>query len=117
MCVHVVLTAYAGGVKRSAGGGHNERKRTNLDGASKAFINKGQGPKGNTLRLPDTVKSLNALIEYAAGGNAILHRQVIAGQGLGSDQTRTVFLPQKTKPTISIDKILYQDGTIYEDVE
>lgn len=89
----------------------------NINGHSKAYISEGNGEGAQIIRLTDTVRSLNALIEYPIGNGKILHRQVIAGQGLGSDQTRTLFLPQLEVPTVDSLTIKYQNGTIYKDIE
>lgn len=60
----------------------------NLNGAARAFLNR--GPAGNAIgvRLPNRASMLGARIEVRAGG-AQRFAQVIANQGLGSDQSRT----------------------------
>ncbi|PHR93790.1 MAG: hypothetical protein COA69_03945 [Robiginitomaculum sp.] len=67
----------------------------NIDGPAKAYLSvpPKNAPTPDPLKLPDTVRSLNALVSIQVGENTVLHRQIIATQGLGSDQSRTLFLP------------------------
>ena len=65
----------------------------NVKGKAQAFINLGNGQKGHVLRLPDTVQNLGAHVKVIYQDGTILKRQIIAGQGLGADQTRSLFLP------------------------
>ncbi len=86
----------------------------NINSPSKAYMNAGNGERGNTLRLPDTVHYLNALISTPTADNEIIFRQVIAGQGLGSDPTRTLFLPPFHSSNASGTEIIRQDGNTEE---
>ncbi|HFB55488.1 MAG TPA: VCBS repeat-containing protein [Hellea balneolensis] len=87
------------------GDGYPDIVWVNIDGPAKAHINDASGPKGVIIPFPDTTRSLNARVEYETDAG-IVSRQVIAGQGLGSDQTRTMFMP----PQDGITLIYYLDG-------
>lgn len=65
----------------------------NVKGKAQAFISEGNGKKGSVIRLPDTTENLGVIIKTIYHDGKIIKRQVIAGQGLGADQTRTIFLP------------------------
>lgn len=86
----------------------------NINGASQAFISEGIGEKGTVIRLPNTVHSLGTIISDPVSG---VTRQVIAGQGLGADQTRSMFFPPLKSPATDTLNIEYQDSSIYEEQE
>ena len=65
----------------------------NISGSSQAFMSKGGDEKGTVIRLPNTTENLGAIVKTIYNDGKIIKRQVIATQGLGSDQTRTIFLP------------------------
>ncbi len=65
----------------------------NVNGASQGFISEGKGKKGSFTRLPNTTENLGTIVKTIYKDGKIIKRQIIAGQGLGSDQTRTIFLP------------------------
>lgn len=81
----------------------------NINGKSQAFISEGNGEIGTVIRFPNNVHSLGAIIRDPVSGGT---RQVIAGQGLGADQTRSIFLPSQNTPEIK-----FQDGSINEEQE
>jgi len=80
----------------------------NLMGPAKAYINEGNGEPGAKVRLDNNTRALNALVEYPINDKTTLTRQIIAGQGLGSDQSRTVFLPAQQNGTPRPLNITYQ---------
>ncbi len=83
----------------------------NINGQAKAFLSQHKSQKGRVIRLKDDVRSLGALITYPMDDKTTLIRQIVAGQGIGSDQTRSVFLPTQ-KPGAGNITITYQDGTV-----
>lgn len=60
----------------------------NLNGPARAFINRGPAGDAIGVRLPNRAAMMGARIEVRVGG-AQRFAQVIANQGLGSDQSRT----------------------------
>ncbi len=78
----------------------------NINGPAKAKLNQGKGVKGEVVRLPDTVKSLNAIIVQDEDVSGQITRQIIAGQGLGSDASRSVFFPPAKTPR----HVYFQNG-------
>lgn len=85
----------------------------NINGAARAFLN--QGPTGNAIsvRLPNTAASINARIEVRVGARR-LFGQVIANQGIGSDQSRTQIFGLGRDVAADTVTITLQDGRIQE---
>lgn len=73
----------------------------NIKGKAQAFISEGNGKQGKVIRMPNTTEYLGTIITTTHQGGKTV-RQVIAGQGLGADQTRTIFLPAGTPSDLSI---------------
>lgn len=70
----------------------------NIGAPAKAYLNQTKGLPIRTLNLPNTVHNLGALVHIPAKNGATHIRQIIANQGLGSDQPRTLFLPASEGP-------------------
>jgi hypothetical protein len=85
----------------------------NINGPARAFLN--QGPTGNAIsvRLPNTVASINARIEVRVGARR-LFGQVIANQGIGSDQSRTQIFGLGSDIAADTVTITLQDGRVQE---
>lgn len=90
----------------------------NINGPAQAFISEGNGEnkKGNIVRLVNNVQSLGAIVSQQYSDGVIIKRQNIAGQGIGSDQTRAIILPT-AKMMRDGFSIAYQDGTIEAQLE
>ena len=64
---------------------------TTLKGPAQAFINATPDRNWIELRVDDTAEYLNAQVEVQIGERT-LHRQLIASQGLASDQTHKLMI-------------------------
>jgi hypothetical protein len=62
----------------------------NLAGPSVAYLSKGGSQNGIKVLLPNNAASLNAILSMELDDGKILTKQVIAGQGLNSDQSRAL---------------------------
>lgn len=95
------------------GDGRPDLVWANINGPARAFIN--QGPTGNSIsvRLPNTAASLNARVEVRIGARR-LFAQVIANQGMGSDQTRTQVFGLGDETVAELVTITLQDGRVQE---
>ena len=67
----------------------------NLQGPAKAYINNANGPAPTVVHMPNTAAFLNKGVQFPINATESIYRQIIANQGLGADQTRALFLPQK----------------------
>lgn len=62
----------------------------NLDGDSKAYISTGGTGNSLRVRLPDRIEFLGARVSVTDSAGNRQVQQLIAGEGLGSDQSRTL---------------------------
>jgi len=83
----------------------------NLNGPARAFLNRTPDVNAIAVRLPDTAASLNARITVEAGGTRRA-RQLIAAQGLSSDQTRKVMIGLGAASQAETVTIAFPNGRI-----
>jgi len=81
----------------------------NLNGPARAFLNRTPDVNAIAVRLPDTAASLNARIRVEAGGTSRT-RQLIAAQGLSSDQTRKVMIGLGDAARAQSVTVTFRDG-------
>ena len=88
----------------------------NLDGKAIAYINQG-GQNADIkrqylkLRIPNNAASLNAIVKLTDSDGGVQTRQVISGQGLGSDQTRDLMFGVKDGLSVRDVSVSFQNGT------
>ena len=88
----------------------------NLDGKAIAYINQG-GQNADIkrqylkLRMPNNAASLNAIVKLTDSDGGVQTRQVISGQGLGSDQTRELMFGVEDGLSVRDVSISFQNGT------
>ncbi|OFX02743.1 MAG: hypothetical protein A3E78_07745 [Alphaproteobacteria bacterium RIFCSPHIGHO2_12_FULL_63_12] len=85
----------------------------NLNGPSQAFLNRTPNAKSIRLAFADNVASLNARVEILAGGRT-LHREVVSGQGLSSDQTASLFVGLGEAATAERITVKFANGRVEE---
>lgn len=67
--------------------GYPDLVLVNIAGHSKAFINKGGDANYLKVKLPDTIESIAAKIKVTLNDGKVLHRFLVSGEGLNSDQS------------------------------
>lgn len=67
--------------------GYPDLVHINIAGKSKAFINKGGKAHYLKVKLPNTIESIAAKIKVTLSDGKVLHRNVVSGEGLGSEQS------------------------------
>lgn len=67
--------------------GYPDLVHINIAGQSKAFINKGGKAHYLKVKLPNTIESIAAKIKVTLSNGKVLHRNVVSGEGLGSEQS------------------------------
>jgi len=82
----------------------------NIDGPSKAYLNQSNSHSLKVI-LPNTTRFLNARLELSDTNGDTQTQQVIAGQGLGSDQSRTPIFGIDPK-NLKVLSIRLNDGTL-----
>lgn len=68
--------------------GYPDLVHINIAGQSKVFINKGGKAHYLKVKLPDGIESIAAKIKVTLNNGKVLHRHVVSGEGLGSEQSR-----------------------------
>lgn len=81
----------------------------NLQGPARAFINVTPDRNVIAIRLDDDAASVNARIIVEVGGRT-LTRQVVASQGLSSDQTAKIMIGLGGATRADSVRVLFQDG-------
>ncbi|PHS25801.1 MAG: hypothetical protein COA84_07110 [Robiginitomaculum sp.] len=84
----------------------------NLDGPARAYISKGGKAHWLKIRLPNDAASINAIVQVQLDDEHTLTKQIIPGQGLGSDQSRTLIFGLGTTHTIKVVSVRFQDGRV-----
>jgi len=69
------------------GDGYPDLVHVNIAGHSKAFINKGGNSHYLKVKLPNDIAFIAAKIKVTLSNGTLLYRDVISGEGLGSDQS------------------------------
>ncbi len=91
--------------------GYRDVIRVNLSGKSLAFISAGGKANYFKVQLPETVKSLGALVEVQRGDGVKLTQQFTSGEGLASDQSHVLIFGMADQTDIKQLTIHYADGT------
>ncbi len=82
----------------------------NLAGPARAYLGRPGKNHWLKVRLPNTTRSLNAIVTLTTDEGRTLTKQRIASQGLNSDQTRDLVFGLGTASAIKTLRIQYQDG-------
>lgn len=90
--------------------GYRDIVRVNLDGASRAFLSRAGKNGFVKIILPDTVRSLGALVEVVSGDTK-LTQQFTSGEGLASDQSHEMIFGLGAAKNIDSVTIYFADGT------
>jgi hypothetical protein len=91
--------------------GYRDVIRVNLAGPSHAFLSGGGNNGFLKVQLPDTPKSLGALIEVVVSGDRKLTQQFTSGEGLSSDQSHELIFGLGAEKSIESVTVHYADGT------
>ena len=91
--------------------GFRDVVRVNLAGPSYAFLNDGGENNFLKIQLPDTPKSLGALVEVIVAGGQNLTQQFTSGEGLASDQSHELIFGLGDAQSIESVTVYYADGT------
>ncbi len=91
--------------------GYRDVVRVNLAGPSRAFISGGGKNAFLKVRLPDTPKSLGALVEVVISEERKLTQQFTSGEGLSSDQSHELIFGLGDAKSVESVTIHYADGT------
>lgn len=83
----------------------------NLKGPARAFLNRTPNAKSIRLAFPDNVASLHARVEIVAGGRT-MHREIVSGQGLSSDQSSSLFVGLGDAAAAERVTIRFADGRV-----
>lgn len=82
----------------------------NLDGQLRAFINKGGDNHWLKVSMKDEVASIGALLTLTATDGTSYTNQFYTSEGLGSDQTSTIFFGLGQTSELKSLTVKYQDG-------
>jgi len=91
--------------------GYRDVIRINLAGKSRAFISRGGSAGYLKVRMPDTAKSLGALVEVERGDGVKLTQQFTSGEGLASDQSHEMIFGLGKNNIVKQVTVHYADGT------
>lgn len=91
--------------------GYRDVIRVNLAGPSRAFLSGGGLNSFLKVQLPDTPKSLGALVEVVVPGGATLTQQFTSGEGLSSDQSHEIIFGLGDATSVESVTVTYADGT------
>ena len=94
--------------------GYRDVIRVNLAGPSLAFLSSGGNNKFVKVRLPDTPRSLGALVEITLPDGRRLTQQFTSGEGLASDQSHELIFGLGTAESVERMTVYYADGTVRE---
>ena len=83
----------------------------NLKGPARAFLNRTPGARSIRIAFPDNLSSLHARVEIAVG-DRVLHRQIVSGQGISSDQTASLFVGLGDAAAAERVTIRFADGRV-----
>ena len=91
--------------------GYRDVVRINLAGPSRAFISGGGNNAYLKVRLPETAKSLGALVEVELNSGETLTQQFTSGEGLASDQSHELIFGLGRERAVRQMRVHYADGT------
>jgi enediyne biosynthesis protein E4 len=84
----------------------------NIGGPAKAFINTQPERAWIKIRLPDNAASLNAIVTIRTDSETVQSKQLVASQGLGSDQTAALIFGLGKATAASRVDVHFQDGKV-----
>ena len=84
----------------------------NLDGPSVAYISEGLDHNWIKVKLANTPRALNAIVTVKTNADAVLTKQMITSQGLGSDQTRELIFGLGDATGVTEISVRFQDGEV-----
>lgn len=90
--------------------GYRDVVLVNLAGPSRAFLNQGGTNNFFKVRLPETARSLGALVGIGLPGGGTLTQQVVSGEGLASDQSHELIFGLGEATKVERVTIQYADG-------
>lgn len=94
------------------GDGYRDVIRVNLNGPSRAFLNEGGANGFLKIQLPDTPRSLGALVEVTLPGGKKLTQQFTSGEGMSSDQSHELIFGVGDAKSIERVSVYYANGTV-----
>ncbi|MEH6545193.1 MAG: CRTAC1 family protein [Sneathiella sp.] len=94
------------------GDGYRDVIRVNLNGQSRAFLNEGGENTFLKVQLPDTPRSLGALVEVILPGDKKLTQQFTSGEGMSSDQSHELIFGLGNAKSIERITVYYANGTM-----
>lgn len=86
----------------------------NLDGPLRAFVNQGGVRHWLAVRFANSPAVLGSRLQLTLADGSTLRRDLVAGEGLGSDQSRTVLFGLGDQSKIESLTIFYPDGEIWQ---
>ena len=94
------------------GDGRPDVVHINIAGKSKAFLSSGTSENGYLkIRLPDTVKSIGAMVNIKLEDGKTLSKPYVSGEGLVSDSSHVIIAGLGVQKATEI-KVTYLDGSI-----
>lgn len=90
--------------------GYRDMIKINLNGTQRAFISKGGDANFVKVRLPESIKSLGALVELERGDGVKLTQQFTSGEGLLSDQSHELIFGLGKETKIESLAVTYSTG-------
>jgi len=91
--------------------GYRDVVRVNLAGPSRAFLNRGGKNRYLKIQLPDTPRSIGALVEVNTSDGTKLTQQFTSGEGLSSDQSHELIFGLGRTKTVENVRVFYANGT------
>lgn len=85
------------------GDGYPDLVHVNLAGPTVALINEGGDARWLKVALPDGIRALGARIRLTISDGRVMHHEVVAGEGLASDQTHVAFFGLESGEARSIE--------------
>lgn len=92
--------------------GYRDVVRVNLGGKSRAFLSSGGENGFIKVQLPDTPRSLGALVELKLSSGEKLTQQFTSGEGLCSDQSHELIFGLGAAKSVEAVTVYYADGAI-----
>ena len=83
----------------------------NLKGPARAFLNRTPDARSIRIAFADDVSSLHARVEISVGGRT-LHREIVSGQGMSSDQTASLLVGLGEAAAAERVTIRFADGRV-----
>jgi len=95
------------------GDGYPDIVHANLAGPSKAFLSKGGDGGYLKVSLPDTVKSIGAMVTVTLDNGKRLYLPYVSGEGLCSDSSRILIAGLGGGKATNIN-VKFMDGSVIE---